>query len=178
MLNDKFSEFENKILSILGTPQSHTQSCELPRVGREDSPLIVHAEDDGCSYLGEDSPEIRSWFNERDGSISRSLNTSGSVSLDCDDDTRSNFDEFDKELVPKSWDDLISNVQIIMNLEMKEYVAPDRTFYLTQSFVGLPMSKQKSEGPCLQAEGITINSWTDVSTAKEVPRDVRNSKGP
>ena len=168
MLNDKFTDFEKKILSILGKPQSNTQSCELPHVSREDSPLNVHAEDDGCSYLGEDSPERRSWFNERGGSFSRSLNTSGSVSLDCDDDTRSNFDEFDKELVPKSWDDLISNVQNIMNLEIKEDVAPDRASYLAQSFVGLPMSKKKSEGPCLPAEGIIINSWKDVS--KSLPK--------
>ena len=168
MLNDKFTDFEKKILSILGKPQSNTQSCELPHVSREDSPLNVHAEDYGCSYLGEDSPERRSWFNERGGSFSRSLNTSGSVSLDCDDDTRSNFDEFDKELVPKSWDDLISNVQNIMNLEIKEDVAPDRASYLAQSFVGLPMSKKKSEGPCLPAEGIIINSWKDVS--KSLPK--------
>ena len=93
MLNDKFTDFEKKILSNLGKPQSNTQSCELPHVSREDSPLNVHAEDDGRSYLGEDSPERRSWFNERGGSFSRSLNTSGSVSLDCDDDARSNFDE-------------------------------------------------------------------------------------
>ena len=96
------------------------------------------------------------------------MNTSGSVSRDCDDDTRSNFDEFDKELVPKSWDDLISNVQNIMNLEIKEDVAPDRASYLAQSFVGLPMSKKKSEGPCLPAEGIIINSWKDVS--KSLPK--------
>ena len=60
MLNDKFTDFEKKILSILGKPQSNTQSCELPHVSREDSPLNVHAEDDGCSNLGEDSQERRS----------------------------------------------------------------------------------------------------------------------
>ena len=66
-------------------------------------------------------------------------------------------------MVHKSWDDLISNVQNIINLEIKEDVTSDRASYLAQSFVELPMSKKKSEGPCLPAEGILINnSWKDV----------------
>lgn len=66
------------------------------------------------------------------------------------------------EQIPKSWDNMISNVQNILDIEVQKPKEEVRKSFLSQSFTGLPTSKRMTDGPSLPADGIIANAWKEI----------------
>ena len=171
LLDSRFSAFENKIINLLSI--RNQDSVANNNAARIDSPLNVMADDDEtCSYLDTSSPDKRrSWQSERTSTSTRNVHhVPDSVNITVDTQQHGNVAEDDEELesVPKSWDNMITSVKGILDIETTEPEETARKSYLSQSFSGLPSSKKITDGPCLPADGIIVNAWKEAE--KPLPK--------
>lgn len=72
------------------------------------------------------------------------------------------------ELIPKSWDNVVNNVQNILDIEAQKPKEEVRKSFLSQSFTGLSTSKKMTDGPSLPADDIIVNAWREVE--KPLPK--------
>ena len=82
----------------------------------------------------------------------------------------SNFTEKDEELesAPKSWENMIHNVENIIDIEVKEPIETKRKSFVSHSFSGQLSSKKHTDGPNLPAYSIVVDAWKEVE--KPLPK--------
>lgn len=167
MFDSRFLAFENKIINLLSI--SNKQSSADSTTVSNDPPFNVMAEDDdACSFLGTESPiKRRSWQSGCTNTSSRNItHIPDNVNVTNETFLHSNVTnvEEDEELksIPKSWDNMINNVQNILDIKAQKPKEEVRKSSLSQSFTGLPTSKKMTDVPSLPADGIIVNAWKEV----------------
>lgn len=122
MFDSKFLAFENKIINLLSV--SNKKSSADTSADSNEPSLNVMAEDNNAfSFLGTELPmQSRSWQSARTNTSSRNrTHIPDNVNVTNETSLHSNVSnvEQDEELesIPKSWDNMINNVQNILDIE-------------------------------------------------------------